>query len=210
MSLDADTLLDRLHLKSQISRWRTLAITAGVLLLVAVFGDVSAIKPIEGDYIAKVSIEDLITTDEDLLDKLEDLKEDERAKAVIIELDTPGGTAVGGEELYLAIRAISESGKPTVALMRTLCTSAGYMAALGTDHIIAREGTLTGSIGVILQTAELTELAEKLGVQPITIKSAPLKGSPSPFEKFTAREREAMESVVKDFFRYFVNLLQLV
>ena len=91
---------------------------------------------------------------------------------------------MGGEETFLKIRELAAK-KPVVAVMRSLTASAGYMVAIASDHVIAREGTITGSIGVIIETAEVTELAEKIGIKPVIIKSAPLKGSPSPFEKAT-------------------------
>ena len=80
-------------------------------------------------------------------------------------------------------------------------------AALGADHILAQEGTLTGSIGVILQTAEFSQLAEKLGITPVTIKSGPNKSVPSPFEKMDEAQRQTIESVVQDFYRFFAELV---
>ena len=94
-----------------------------------------------------------------------------------------------------------------VAVMRSMATSAGYMAALGTDHIIAREGTITGSIGVIMEAFEATELAEKIGIRPITLKSGPHKAAPNPLEKFTPDQERVLQSVITDFFNWFVDIV---
>jgi protease-4 len=206
MALDADTLLDRMQLKQQVTRWRTLALLIFCVGLIIIFGHHKDISPIASDHIARVTIEGVIIDDPKQQEMLEKIRENKHVKAVLVRLDTPGGTAVGGEELYLQLRKISET-KPVVILMRTLCTSAGYMAALGGDYILAREGSITGSIGVIMQTAEFTNLAEKIGVTPITIKSGPNKASPNPLEKFDAAQREVIERVVDDFYRFFVTLV---
>ena len=206
MALDADTLLDRMQLKQLITRWRTIAIVMACLALVVFFGRMRDVSPIAGSHIARVTIEGVITDDPAQQKLLADLRDDKNVKAVLVKMDTPGGTAVGGEELYLGIRHIAEV-KPVVIEMRTLCASAGYMAALGGDYLLAREGTLTGSIGVIMQSAEFTGLAEKLGITPITIKSGPNKASPNPLEKMTSGQREVIEGVVADFYRFFTRMV---
>jgi protease-4 len=91
--------------------------------------------------------------------------------------------------------------------MRTLCASACYMASLGTDHVIAREGTLTGSIGVLLQSMELSRMADKLGITPITIKSGAMKDVPSIGEPFTEAQRKIVGEVVTDAYDHFVRLI---
>lgn len=206
MALDADTLLDRMQLKQQITRWRTIAIIVFCLLVFIAFARTQDISPIASDHIARISIEGIITDDPKVTELLEDVRTNKHAKAVIVRIDSPGGTAVGGEELYISLRKIAEI-KPVVVTMRTLCTSAGYMAALAGDRVYAREGTITGSIGVIMQTVELTNLAEKIGITPITIKSGPNKASPNPMEKFGTDQRVVIEGVVADFYGFFTRLV---
>jgi len=207
MPLDADTLLDRVQLKQQVTRWRTLTIIVICLAVIALMARFESISPMASDHIARVTIDGVISDNPKRYDMLEELRKNKHVKAVVVRLDSPGGTAVGGEELYLRLRRLAEV-KPVVILMRTLCTSAGYMAALGGDYILAREGTITGSIGVIMQTAEFTELAEKWGVNPITVKSGPNKAAPNPLEKFQPSQRDILEGVVDDFYFYFVNLVE--
>jgi len=206
MALDADTLLDRMQLKHRLNRWRSLAIGIAALSVALLLSDVADIKHLGSDYIARVTIDDVIMDDTKMDDLLKDLAEDPHAKAVLVRFDTPGGTAVGGQELYLAMREISKH-KPVVGLMRTLCASAGYMAAIGTDYLLAREGSVVGSIGVIMQSVEITELAKTLGINPITIKSGTNKATPNPLEKLGDTQREVIQDVVKDFYQYFFDLV---
>ena len=125
----------------------------------------------------------IIVEDDERDRALADLADDSATKALLVRIDSPGGTVVGGETLYRRLRQIAEH-KPVVAVMGELATSAAYMTAIGSDWIVAREGTLTGSIGVIMQTADFTGLLDKIGVKPETVKSSPLKAQPNPLEPF--------------------------
>ncbi len=205
MSLNADSLIDRLYLKGQINKWRALAIIFAVLVLLISVRHSATGKIMDSDYIARFTISGVIGDDQKTYDLISSLEEDKKIKAVIVWLDTPGGSAVGGEEIYLRLRKLSEK-KPVVAVMRSVSASAGYMAALGTDYIFARPGTITGSIGVLIETAEVTELAEKLGIKPISIKSSPLKASPSPFEKSTPEAEKVIKDMIMDFYTHFVDI----
>lgn len=207
MALNADTLLDRLYLKSQITRWRALAIIFGVLALLAVFGKVAPHhSPIEGDYIARLNIDGIIGDDQRLYDLIDDIGSNPRIKAVELWLDTPGGSAVGGEETFLRLRVLARQ-KPVVAVMRSVSASAGYMIALGADQIFAREATITGSIGVIIESAEITELANKIGIKPVVIKSSALKGTPSFVEKTTPEAERVVHEMLMDFYDRFVDMV---
>ncbi|MCC7259923.1 MAG: signal peptide peptidase SppA [Alphaproteobacteria bacterium] len=205
MPQHADILLDRIQMKRQLNRWRFIGIALLTLLALAVLSDGGQLIP-QRDYIARYSVTGIIADDPKRDDLLDELAQDDSVKAVLIRIDSPGGTASGGEQLYTSLRAIREH-KPVVVVMRTLATSAAYMAAMGADHIVAQNGTLTGSIGVIIETAEVTDLAEKIGIKPLTFKSAPLKASPSPFEKLTPAAQSAIMDVITDFYNYFVDVV---
>lgn len=207
MALNADTLLDRLYLKSQITRWRLLAVIAVVLALVAVFDRGGASRSIERDYIARLTFEGVVYDDLERDELINDLRDNPKVKAVLVRLDTPGGSAVAGVEVYRQLRALSASGKPVVAVMRDMSASAGYLIAIGADRIFAREATLTGSIGVILQAMEFSELAQKVGVTAITIKTGPMKDALSPYKKADPEALQVMQDVVNDFYRTFVNMV---
>lgn len=208
MALNADTLLDRLYLKNQARRWRVTALVLGLiclLILAAKSNDFGS--EFSGDHIARLTIDEVIDDDAKRHDLLRKIAEDESVKALILRMDSPGGGTVGSEQIYLDLREIAKK-KPVICTMRSYATSGGYLAALGADYILAREGTLTGSIGVIMQTAEVTSLAEKLGIKPITVKSGNLKASPNPFESFEEKDRVLIQSVIDDFYDYFLNLVK--
>jgi len=202
----SEILLDRVLLKRKLSLWRVLSIIALVFGLIAMSGDMAEWSYFKKPYIARILIEDVIRDDIDLLNKINKIKNSKEIKAVIIHIDSPGGTAVGGEQLYKSIKDLSAE-KPVVTLMRTMATSAAYMAAIAGEKVYAMEGTITGSIGVILQSFEVTELANKLGIKPIIIKSSELKASPNPFEKLTPKSEKAVKEVIADFYDFFVTVV---
>lgn len=204
MSLDPDTLVDRRRLKRSVALWRALAIVGLVALLLVAVGRVAPFGI--RDYVARLEVGGLIVDDPERDRLLEEVQTDHRAKALIVRIDSPGGSVVGGEALYLAIRRVAEK-KPVVAVMGTVATSAAYMTALAADHLVAREGTITGSIGVIMQTAEITELLDEIGVSTEAIKSGPLKGAPSPLEPLTEEARRAARALVTDMYDMFVDLV---
>lgn len=206
MALNADLLLDRMRLKQQATKWRLVAIAVAVIAALSYFNTGSGFSPLPSNYIARVTISDVVVDDKDLLDLLDNTADDDSIKAVLVWLDTPGGSALAGQEVYLKLLKLSKK-KPVVAVMRTMATSAGYMIALGADHIVAREGTITGSIGVLLETIEATELAQKIGIKPIVIKSGPNKASPNPLEKLNSDQEAVIQNVISDFFGWFVDIV---
>jgi protease-4 len=205
-----DLMLDRKRLKQQITSWRALALlgifaATGIYFSGAGVGNVSR-GGIHTDYIAQVTLEGIMVDDPDRDEILDDLRDNKQVKAVIVKLDSPGGTTVAGEVAYLKLKEIAAK-KPVVGVMNTLCASACYMAALGTNHIIARNGTLTGSIGVLLQSLEISRLTDKLGITPITITSGPMKDVPSMTEPFTPEQRRVVSELVTDAYDHFIGLI---
>lgn len=208
MQPHSDLLIDRKRLKRQLTTWRAVALIVIFLFSAIYFSGFGKTHKagIAGDYIAQITIEGIMFDDQKRDELMKDVLEDNRAKAVIVRLDSPGGTTVGGEEIYLQLKKIAAK-KPVVGVMRTLCASACYMASLGTDHVIAREGTLTGSIGVLMQSLEVSRLADKLGITPITIKSVPMKDVPGLAETFTEEQRQIVSEVVLDAHNHFVRMI---
>jgi len=203
MTISPDIILERSRLKSSVSKWRIAAIILLGALLVAIAAKTSD-SLIPGDYIGRVSVTGIIEEDRDRDKALEELAKDNRAKAVILYIDSPGGTLVGGETLFNSLRDVAAK-KPVVAVMGTLAASAGYLIATAADHIVAHSGTLTGSIGVLMQSFEVKDLADALGINFISVKSSPLKGSPSPFEKMTPEVEQAVRNLIDNSYEYFVN-----
>ncbi len=206
MAISSDTLLERLHLRRRVTFWRLLTISIAIFFGVLYFEGKENSSPITGDYIARVTIDGIIEDDKGLRQLLKDVEKDESAKALILWMNTPGGTTLGGETVHDLVQKIKKK-KPVVVVMRTLCASAGYMIAVAGDHLIAGKTTLTGSIGVLMQSAELTGLADKLGIQPIIIKSGPNKAAPSFIEKFTPEQREVLEGTLNDSFLVFKEMV---
>lgn len=205
MAFDPDRLIERRRLKRGVIVWRTLGVVALVLLaIVAVvrFG----LDERGGDRVVRLWVDGIVLDDPALEARLDEVAENDRVKALLVRIDSPGGTATGGEAIFHALRRVAAR-KPVVAVMGTTATSGGYMVALGADHILARVSSLTGSIGVILQTAELTELLADLGIKTEAIKSAPLKAQPSPFEPLTEEARAAVKSVIDDTYDMFVDMV---
>ncbi|MAF96224.1 MAG: signal peptide peptidase SppA [Rhodospirillaceae bacterium] len=204
MSLDADYVVERRRLKRRLTFWRVLGVVAVVAALVAVAGRFDLRR--QQDHVAKIVIGGLILDDPARDEALKEVADDDKAKALMVKIDSPGGTYVGGEALFESLLQVGEK-KPVVAIMGTTATSAGYMTALGSDHIVARSSTLTGSIGVILQTADLTGLLDKIGIKPVVVKSGSLKAQPNPLEKFSPAARKATEAIIADYFDMFVTLV---
>jgi protease IV len=203
MPLDPDLLVDRRRLKRQISVWRTLAIVA----LVAVIGAGIGRAQLFGErHVARLSVNGVITDDPDRTRAVIAAGKDSDVKALIVRIDSPGGTVVGGESLFRELSEVARQ-KPVVAVMGELAASGGYMIALAAEQIFAREGTITGSIGVILQTTDVTGLLEKLGVATEAIKSGPLKAVPSPLEPLTDEGRKATRLLVDDMYGMFVDMV---
>jgi protease-4 len=121
-------------------------------------------------------------------------------------INSPGGTTTGGEAVYEAIRKVSAK-KPVVAQFGTVAASAGYIAGLAADQIVARGNSITGSVGVIFQWAEFSDLLGKVGVKMHSVKSGPLKASPSPFEPADDASKAVAQEMIDDSFRWFLGLV---
>lgn len=208
MTLETEALLDRRRLRRQLTLWRVLAVLAGVLSLgvaAAIFG-AGETGLGERKQIARMTIEGVITENRDQLRLLKRLADAKHVEAVILSINSPGGTTAGGEALFDAIRAVSAK-KPIVAQFGTVATSAAYICGLATDRIFARGNSITGSVGVIFQWAEVTELLAKLGVKMNEIKSGPLKANPSPFQPLDQAGKETAEKMVRESMDWFRGLV---
>ncbi len=207
MTTDADGIVARRRLRRWLAFWRVSALVVGAALVLAVVAVVTDFDPI-GDrpHILRVTVSGIVFDDPSILGGLEQAAEDDATRAVLVIIDTPGGTTTGGESIYRELRRISESGTPVVAVIRTVGASAGYMVALAADRIYALETSITGSIGVLLETAEVSKLLDRLGVSAETFRSAPLKGQPSLFQPLDERTRVATQSLIDDVYDWFLEV----
>ena len=208
MTFETEAVLDRRRLRRRLSLWRTLAVIAGLLAVgLVLFSSADSAGLIERRQIARVTVEGIITEDREQLRLLQKLAEAKHVAAVILVVNSPGGTTAGGEALFEALRELAKT-KPVVAQFGTIATSAAYIAGLATDRIIARGNTITGSVGVIFQWAEFSGLMEKIGVRINEIKSGPLKANPSPFQPLDDAGRAVTEEMVAETQRWFVGLVR--
>ncbi len=202
--MELDWIIVRKKLKKQILFWRTFAVLAVIALIIFQFGNFDTIK--DKNHIAVLNVSNIITDNPKRSKALIKVANDDLIKALIVNIDSPGGTVVGGEALYLHLREVS-SKKPVVAVISDLATSAGYMTAIAADKIFARQSSITGSIGVIIQTTDITVLLDKIGIKPEAIKSSPLKAQPSPLEPMSNKTRSATRLVVEDIFNMFIDMV---
>ena len=200
-----ELLVERRKLKRSRTLWRAACVLVAAGSLALLFGRSELVRHYT-PYVAELRLSGIIFDDTDLIEALEDAMDESSAKALVLRIDSPGGTVVGGESFYRTIRKIAET-KPVVAVLGEVAASGGYMVAIAADHIVAREGTITGSIGVILQTTDLTGLMGMLGVKAEAIKSAPLKAVPSPLEPLTEAGRAATRTLVEDMYDMFVGMV---
>jgi len=202
---EADLLVDRRRLKRQVSLWRFAAIL--VLLGASLAAAYHLGEPHWGrGHVGRLAVSGVITDDAARLRTLRELAKDGRVKALLLRIDSPGGTVVASEELHRQVRAIAER-IPVVAVLGQTAASGGYMVALGADRIVAREGTVTGSIGVLMQTADVSGLLRKLGVSMEQIRSVPLKAVPNPLEPLTDEGRRAVREIIEDMHAMFVRMV---
>ena len=208
MTMEAEILADRRRLKRKLTIWRVAGAVLAVLFVTgAVFG--SGAKNggfLEQDHIARLTISGVITDDKKQHKLLKKIAKSDKVKAVVIHINSPGGTTTGGEALYEHLNKIREK-KPVVAVFGTVAASAAYMTAMASDHIVSRANTITGSVGVIFQWANFTELLKNLGVAVEEIKSGPLKATPSPFRKPDEGGLKVASELVDESFQWFFDLV---
>ena len=208
MTADADTLVARRRLRRKLSFWRVAAVLLAAIVIVAlgVTGARDGGGFAFGDQVARVRIQGFISGDQSTLDLFDAIEKAGRVKGVILHVDSPGGTTVGAEALYEAVRKVAEK-KPVVAVMDTVAASGGYATAAAADHIVARGNTITGSIGVIFQWPDVSKLMETVGVKMEEIKSGELKAEPTPFKPPSDKVRAVSMEMVRDSFDWFTGLV---
>ena len=171
MTAESDYLVDRRRLKRRLVWWRAAAILAVLLAVIGIGLALGRNMGGVGAHVARVSIDGFITGDDRTLDMLERVGKSETAKAVIVDINSPGGTVTGSEALFDALRKLSGK-KPTVAVVSGMAASGGYIAAMGTDRIVAQQTSLVGSIGVLFQYPNVVKLLDNVGVSMETVKSS--------------------------------------
>lgn len=206
MSLDVDQIVDRRRLRSKLTFWRVVGVLA-LVLAVGVGAYAALGRPFSENspHVARIVIGGLIRNDRERVELIEKVGRS-NAAAVLLSIDSPGGTVTGSEQLYDALRRLAAK-KPVVAVVEGVGASGAYIAAMGADHIVARRNAIVGSVGVIFQYPNVTELLKTVGVTMEDIKSSPLKASPNPYTPTTPAARAAIDSLVMDSYGWFKGLV---
>jgi protease IV len=208
MSLDVDYIVDRRRMRRKLTFWRVLAVAVALSALVGLamaLGGPARLVP-SSEQIARVTISGLITGNRERVEALDDLAKS-RVRAVIVHVDSPGGTTAGSEQLHDALRRLAEK-KPMVVVVDGMAASGAYIAAMASDHIVAMDTSLVGSIGVLFQYPNVADLLKTIGVKVEEVKSSPLKAAPNGFEPTSPEARAALEAIVKDSYAWFRNMVQ--
>src|ERR1700723_4038360 len=209
MSLDADLIVDRRRMRRKLTFWRVIAIGVIVLAVagVAALGSNRAGFTGVPPYIARVTIEGLVRGARNRGEQLDRLGQSTTARAVIVHVDSPGGTTAGSEQLFDSLTRLREK-KPLVIVVDSMAASGGYITALAGDHIVAQQTSLVGSIGVLFQYPNFADLLSKIGVKMEAVKSTPLKAAPDGFEPTSPEATAALNSIIQDSYSWFKGLVQ--
>lgn len=211
--MSTDPFADPAHMIPATSRlrrsrsiWRVLFFLALAVAVVAIVGRFAFESGGVGDRIARISVDGTIYTDAARLGAIEAIAEDSLVKAVIVSVNSPGGTTAGGEELYEALNRLRAE-KPVVAVISELGASAAYMTAIATDRIYARRLSIVGSIGVLYQHVNAGKLLNTIGVDLDKVQTGPLKAEPDLDEPMVGAVRESLQALVDDSFAWFVDIV---
>lgn len=182
-----------------------LIVVLGAIIIRAIFviGGLNTVE-ITGDRIALIEFDGTIMESQKFIEQLSLLKNDNNIKGIIISINSPGGAVTPSNEIYNYIMSID---KPVYAAMRSVAASGGYMMSLAADRIYAEPSTITGSIGVIMNIANMEGLFNKIGVKSIVLKSGKFKDAGNPDRPMTEEERALLMGVIMDMYDQFVEMV---
>ncbi len=211
--MSTDPFADPSHLIPATSRlrrsrtlWRVLFFVALAVAAVAIAGRFGLESGAIGDRIVRITVDGTIVTDPSRVAVLEEIAEDPLVKALIVSINSPGGTTAGGEELYESLSRVRAE-KPVVAVIDELGASAAYMTAIAADRIFSRRLSIVGSIGVLYQHVNAGKLLETIGVDLDKVQTGPLKAEPDFDEPLAGEVRASLQAMVDDAFAWFVDVV---
>lgn len=209
MTATTDYLLDRRRLRRKLGWWRMGAIVAAVIAALIALSRLSGADSPDKltPHVARLSLQGVITGDKDTIDLIKKIGESSQAKAVLLTIDSPGGTTTGAERLYNELRRLGEK-KPVVAVVGTVAASGAYIAALAANTIVAESNSLVGSVGVLFQFPNFYKLLENVGVKVEEVKSSPLKAAPNGYEPTSEAAKAAIANLVADSYGWFKDLVK--
>lgn len=199
--MKSDTFILVKKLKQNLFKWRLLAFVAVFLIIIS---SSSNVFDNNKNIIARVNINTPIINGYFSYDSIKEL-ENSNIKAIILNIDSQGGDVVESEKLYLLFRKLSKQ-KPLVSVINSMGASGAYIISMASDYIVAYNTSSIGSIGVILQTYEVTDLAKKMGISLTTYKNSSLKSAPNPLEKINPDVDMVISQQINDIYDYFLNI----
>jgi protease IV len=206
MGVSIGSFIECKNLRRSVRFWRFFCFFVFIVFLVSYSLLLKGSFKLSRDNVVLMNINGMIFEDTSRNEALLEIANDDKVKALIVNLNSPGGTVVGGETLYNYLKKVSEN-KYLVVVMKEQAASGAYMAAVAANHIIAHNGTLTGSIGVLLQSFDVSDLLKKVGVKPVIIKSSKLKAVPSPLEPLDSESELFLSELVGDSFDLFKEIV---
>ena len=206
MSLDWQILEENKKKWYRKGIWRGILISIILAITISLFLNFNNISS-NFSHIARISINGVIFDNSETIEIIDNLAKNDNVKSVIVRINSPGGSVVGSESLYVAINSLSQK-KPVISLMGEIATSGGYIVALASNYILARKNTLTGSIGVIVENQNFSELSEKIGVSIDTTKSGKIKGGQNPLSPSDPLVKINNQKLVNYSFDWFISIIK--
>ena len=206
MSLDWQILEENKKKWYRKGIWRGILISIILVITISLFLNFNHLSS-NFSHIARISINGVIFDNSETIEIIDNLAKNDNVKSVIIRINSPGGSVVGSESLYVAINSLSQK-KPVISLMGEIATSGGYIVALASNYILARKNTLTGSIGVIVENQNFSELSEKIGVSIDTTKSGKIKGGQNPLSPSDPLVKINNQKLVNYSFDWFISIIK--
>jgi len=187
--------------------WLAKLLTLGLIFIVGMpilIGALAAVGIEKGPKVSVVELNGVIEDSREVLEALYQEVRDDQAKGLVLRIDSPGGAVGPSEEIYNAVRRLKAQ-KPIVVSMGSVAASGGLYAAVGASKIFAQSGTQTGSIGVIMQLPNFANVADKVGITMVTVKSGALKDTGNPFRSMTDEERKFLEDTTAKIHGNFIK-----
>ena len=206
MSLDWQILEETKKKWYRKGLWRGILISIILATAIYLFSNFTNFSS-NFSHIARININGIIFDNSKLVEIIDNLAKNENVKSVLVKINSPGGTVVGSESLYVAINSLSQK-KPVISLMGEIATSGGYIVALASNYILARQNTLTGSIGVIVENQNFSKLSEKIGVSIDTTKSGKIKGGQNPLSPLDPLVKINNQKLVNYSFDWFISIIK--
>jgi protease-4 len=188
-----------------MKKWIFLILLLFIIASVMISGLIARV-PV-GDRVAILRISGVIVNPLPTVRKMEKLRRDKSVKALVIRVDSPGGSVGASQEIYRAIERFREAGKPVVVSMGNVAASGAYYFSVAADYIYANPGTITGSIGVVIQHVAYRELLEKIGIKATVIKTGKFKDTLNPFRDLTPEEKKYLKETIEDAYNQFIEVI---